>query len=126
MIIWRGWGILVFIFLMVALVGSEWITRAHFGPDYTRQHHWPLAAALAAAALATWIVGSIVNRHEAGDEHGGYGHLHHLYFVPMQWWGGFLALAAVVVYLVGVASPRGAEAAKPPQQQGQVTIIKHR
>lgn len=125
MIIWRGWGILVFIFLMVALVGSEWLTRAHFGPDYTRDHHWPLAAALAAAGLATWVVGSIVNRHEAGDE-GGYGHLHHLYFVPMQWWGGFLALAAVVVYLVGVASPRAADAAKPAPQQGQITIIKHR
>ena len=120
MIIWRGWGILVFIFVMTALLGSEYVARTYLAPDYTKHHHWPMAAALGAAGLACWVVGGIVNRDDEG-----YGNIHHLYFIPMQWWGGLLLLVAGVIFLVGAANPRAAEAAKPPPQ-GQITIIKRR
>ena len=120
MIIWRGWGILVAFFLAAALIGSEYLCRTYLAPDYTKTHHWPMAAALAAAGLASWVIGGIVNRDDQG-----YGNIHHLYFIPMQWWGGLLLLVAGVIFLVGVANPPQAEAAKPPPQ-GQVTIIKRR
>jgi hypothetical protein len=122
MIIWRGWGILVFIFVMSALVASELLSRIYLAPDYAKQHHWPMAAALAVAGLASWIVGGIVNR---DDGSGGYGHLHHLYFISMQWWGGLLLLFAGVMFLVGIANPDKADAAKPPPQD-QVTMTKRR
>jgi hypothetical protein len=122
MIIWRGWGILVFIFVMSALVASEWLSRVYLAPDYAKQHHWPMAAALAAAGVASWIVGCIVNR---DDGNGGYGHLHHLYFISMQWWGGLLLLAGAAIFLVGIANPDNADAANPAPQD-PMTMTKRR
>ena len=61
MIIWTGWGVLVFVFALVALVLAEALSDAAFGAGYYAANSWPKLAAIAVAAVAIWLTGRRLN-----------------------------------------------------------------
>jgi hypothetical protein len=122
MIIWRGYGLLVVFITLGCVVAAEVIATNQFGPNYTRQHHWPLAAGVAAAGVASWLIGARLNGGGTGDESGGYRNVHHLYFIPMQWWGPLLITISFAILLVGSGSPPQADAADAPQHREPIIV----
>lgn len=104
MIIWSGWGFLVAVFVFGASLAMELVTESLTGDDNFHQTQtWPLALALVAAGLATWIVGQYLNArggHTVIDKATGkeltIGGRHRFFFIPMQYWGPALIAVAVL------------------------------
>jgi hypothetical protein len=125
MIIWRGLGILVVFFVTIAVLLAEHLCRVHFGPDYTHQHQWPFAAALAVAGIPSLVIGCVFNGPSEADDSAG--SFHRLYYIPMQWWGGLLLVGGAIVFLVDIASsPKAASVEPPAQDASKIVIIRRK
>jgi hypothetical protein len=104
MIIWRGWGFLVAVFVFGVSLAMELITESATGDrEFYQRHAWPLALAFLIAGAITWFAGTALNARGArtvidkatGREYTIDGR-HSFFFVPMQYWGIVLiALAAL-------------------------------
>jgi hypothetical protein len=104
MIIWKGWGVLVAVFAFGASIAMELITESMTGDDeFYQREAWPLALALVAAGIVTWLVGTRLHARggrvvmdKATGRELTIGGSHTFFFVPMHYWGVLLiALAAV-------------------------------
>jgi hypothetical protein len=108
MIIWRGWGFLVAVFVFGASLAMELVTESLTGDDDLYQAQaWPLALALVAAGIATWFVGKYL--HAQGtrtviDKVTGkeltIGGRHDFFFIPMHYWGPALIALAVLPFVL--------------------------
>lgn len=57
MIIWQGWGFMVAVVVFGSSLLTELATESAFEDDkYYQTHGWPLATALAIAAVITWLL----------------------------------------------------------------------
>lgn len=91
MIIWSGWGFLVFLIVFaVSLLAEVSVESSLHDESYYQSHGWPLAAALICSAVVTWYVGSFLNRRPGRTER------HRFFFLPMQYWAPILMVLAVV------------------------------
>ena len=105
MLIWNGKGYLVAVAAFISALGAEYLSESYFADqNYYQAHGWPLAAALLAAGIISWFLGSYL--HGQGQPHGDrqgdgtgndVGGDDALFFVPMRYWGPILAAAAVAV-----------------------------
>lgn len=106
MIIWRGWGFLVAVFVFGCSLVMELVTESVMRDDtYYQQQAWPLTSAIALAGLLSWFVGSALNRRggrtvvdQATGETLTIGGRHDFFFIPMQYWGPILFGLALAVY----------------------------
>lgn len=108
MLIWRGWGILVFVLglapaLLVQLAGD-----AVLGQGYYVAHRWPKFVALALGAGLVWLLARVLAGRPArvlvdkatGEEvtvSGG----DHLLFVPVRFWPPVILLFGIWLGLFG-------------------------
>jgi hypothetical protein len=101
MIIWSGFGILVFVFAFGCSLAVNLFINPFFGDGYYRTHGWPLALALAVAGALSWKVGNALNGRRGKvfiDKDTGrevvLGPNHTLFFIKMQHWGPILIVLA--------------------------------
>jgi hypothetical protein len=102
MIIWSGFGILVFVFAFGCSLVMNLLMNPLFGDEYFETHAWPLSLALVVAGALSWIVGNALNgrrskmliEKETGREIVLRPN-HTLFFVKMQYWGPILIVLAL-------------------------------
>ena|SRR5689334_11154159 len=100
MIVWSGWGILALLIAAAGGAGGTGIGVALGGA--TDRANPGTAVGLALAAIAIWLVGQRLNRptrafHPQTGQAETNANRHRFFFVPMQYWGPLLGLAAVAV-----------------------------
>lgn len=92
MIIWSGWGFLVFLIVFAVSVLAEVLVESSLRDEsYYQSHGWPLAVALICSAVVTWYVGSFLNRQPGRSDN-----RHRFFFIPMQYWAPILTVLAIV------------------------------
>ncbi|UFS93411.1 hypothetical protein [Nocardia huaxiensis] len=101
MIVWRGWGILVVVFLLVGFFVGQALGKGVDMPEAGA------SVGTLAASVAIWFLGSHLNRPVEGyDQETGqprvYKNAHTLFFIPMQYWVvvGLVYTAANVLHAV--------------------------
>lgn len=108
MIIWKGWGFLVAVFVFGASLAMELVTESMTGDDrFYQAQAWPLAVALFVAGVVTWFVGKhfqgrggrVVIDKATGQELT-IGGSHTFFFVPMHYWGVVLIALAPLPLLL--------------------------
>lgn len=105
MVIWNGKGYLVAVAVFIAALGAEYLSESYFAdPNYYQAHGWPLAAALCAAGVLSWFLGSYLRGKgsrtvidKATGQELTIGGDDALFFIPVRYWGAILAAAAVAV-----------------------------
>jgi hypothetical protein len=108
MIIWRGWGFLVAVFVFGASLAMELITESLTGDDdFYQKEAWPLALAFVVAGIVTWFVGKQLHARGARvviDKATGrelaIGGSHTFFFVPMHYWAVVLIALAVLPFVL--------------------------
>ncbi len=85
MLIWKGAGLLV---LAIGL-GTLVVTQLILGPLY--QQGWAKIVGLGIAGAICWFLGKRLNRHASN---------HHLFFIPMEYWGIVLPVLGVALSFV--------------------------
>ncbi len=108
MLIWNGKGYLIAVAAFISALGAEYLSESYFADqNYYQAHGWPLAAALLAAGIISWFLGSYLHAKgsrtvidKATGQEMTVGGDDALFFVPMRYWGPILAVtaAAVLVY----------------------------
>lgn len=89
MIIWRGAGLLVPVFVVLVFVVMQVGLDGVFGEGTYRGEGWPLWLTVGIASLVVGVFGLAVNRR--GDD-GAQANRHALFFVPVQYWALLLPL----------------------------------
>jgi hypothetical protein len=110
MIIWNGWGFLVAVFVFGAALLCNLAFDAAWGDGYYSNHKWTIGVAMFIAAALSWVVGSRLRERTAqtvidkatGQEMVLDRAKHGLFFIPMHYWGGILALIGVVLCVMEV------------------------
>ncbi len=105
MVIWNGKGYLIAVIVFIAALAAEYLSESYFSDsNYYQAHGWPLAAALLAAGIISWFLGSYLHRKnsrtvidKATGQEMTIGGNDALFFVPMRYWGPILAAIAVAV-----------------------------
>ena len=106
-IIWTGWGILVFIIGLLALVIAQAAANAVFGAGYYEANVWPKVAGAVVAAAVIWLVGRRLNSDPGRtviDKQTGremtLRRRHTFFFIPMEYWAPIvLVLVALVAFV---------------------------
>ena len=102
-IFWRGRGWMVAVLTFVSSLLMELATEAMMKDDtFYQRAAWPLAAALAAAAAAAWVLGTRFNAgapQEPLARFVGSKAPHSLFTVRMERWAFILGAAAIGVVL---------------------------
>src|SRR5690242_3530938 len=105
MIIWRGFGFLVVVIGIGAVVIADAICNLATGNgEFAKAHNWPRCLALLLAAVAVYLIGRHLN-HKPGraviDKATGreiiLKRTHSLFFIPMEYWA--FAFAAISVWI---------------------------
>src|SRR4051794_22056437 len=104
MIIWRGWGILVFIAVFSCSLAANVVANSVGGKGYWETHGWPLACALLVAAAIIWPASVLLGK-EAGrvvvDERTRQRlvlrRAHDFFFIRLKWWTVILASLALLI-----------------------------
>ena len=106
MIIWTGWGILVFVIGLGALVIAQAVANAALGPQYYEHNAWPKIVAAIVAAVAIWLVGVRLNGAPGRvvvDKQTGreitLRRRHTFFFIPMQYWAPIVLVATAALAL---------------------------
>ncbi len=95
MIIWSGWGFLVFLIVFaVSLLAELFVESSLHDQRYYQSHGWPLAAALLCSAVVTWYLGSFLNRQPGRTG------IDRFFFIPMQYWAPILTVLAIVSFVL--------------------------
>jgi hypothetical protein len=108
MIIWRGWGFLVAVFVFGASLAMELITESMTGDDgFYQREAWPLALALVVAGLVTWLVGRTLHARggrvvidKATGRELTIDASHTFFFVPMHYWAVVLIALAPLPFVL--------------------------
>ncbi len=117
MIIWSGHGYLVAVFVFGASFLMELATESAFKDDnFYQREAWPLALALAIAGVLCFLIGIKLNTGgdrrlidpETNEEFVVATENHSLFFLKMQWWGPFLFIIAVIVFIQRMMVANGA------------------
>lgn len=107
MIIWQGFGIMVFVIVFACSLVANLITNAVVGPGYYDSHKWPLAVSLMVSAAVCWFYaqylgrrpGRVVIDKQTGKEFT-INRKHALFFIPMLYWAPILLVAALVLLVL--------------------------
>ena len=93
LVVWRGFGWLVPVFVMAALIVSQLSVDAFYGEGFYTANAWPKQAALALAAVSVGLLGFLVNHvkrkvliDEETGEALGKAPSHSLFFIPIEYW----------------------------------------
>lgn len=90
MIIWSGWGFLVFVIVFaVSLLAELSVESSLHDESYYQSHRWPLAAALVCSAVVTWYLGSFLSGRPGRTGRDRF------FFIPVQHWAPILAVLAI-------------------------------
>jgi hypothetical protein len=106
MIIWKGWGILVFVMAVVALVIAHGIAEAASGnPQYYATHNWVKCLAFLAAAVPVYFIGRNINNKpvrilidKTTKREIVLRREHSLFFIRMEYWA-FILVAIGILHL---------------------------
>lgn len=90
MIVWSGRGFLPLAFLFAGGVLAQWLAEDLLGVPY---QGWPVSAMLVIAGALSFAFGRAWN-------HAGRPAAHTLFWIPLQWWGPLLVIAAVANLVV--------------------------
>jgi hypothetical protein len=108
MIIWTGWGILAPFLLFAGPLGANLLADSYFGEGYYKTHTWVLGAGLFVGGFLSWLVGQwlygrsrqvLVDRATGQEVHVGGSHT--LFFIPMNWIGAIVMIAAIPAGIYG-------------------------
>jgi hypothetical protein len=102
-LIWRGWGILVALLALFALIATELIVDGLYGPGTYGAHagrYAPLG--LLPVALVLWPLGRRLNR--SRGEALRLRSQHSLFFVRMEYWAVILAGASLIALVYSYVS----------------------
>ena len=110
MIIWKGWGILVIVIAVAAIIIIQGVVGAASGdPQFYEVHDWPKGLALLLAAVGVYFVGRYFNNKpgrvmidKATGREFVFRRVHSLFFVRMEYWAFVLAAIGVVLFFVHV------------------------
>jgi hypothetical protein len=101
LIVWRGLGWLVPVFVFAALMLSQLSVDTIYGDGFYTANTWPKQAALIVAAFAVGVLGIYLNHKrrqllidEETGETVGKAPAHSLFFIPVEYW------AVVVLALI--------------------------
>ncbi len=81
MIIWRGWGILVPVVLLLGLATVQLIVDRLFGDGFYTQTKSVQSMAIIGISVAIGLCGFSMNRGRS------YGERHSFFFIPVEYWG---------------------------------------
>jgi hypothetical protein len=107
-IIWKGFGFLVVIFGIGAVIIADVICNLVTGNgEFTKAHNWPVSLSLLLAAVAVYFIGRHLN-HKPGrvmiDKATGreiiLRRTHSLFFIPMEYWA--FVFAAISIWILFV------------------------
>jgi hypothetical protein len=105
MIIWSGFGFLIFILGFGSAIGTELISENLTGDErYYQQHPAMISVAMLSAAILTYLLHLLLSRQKGQvviDKATGQeivlGRSHSLFFIPVKWWPVIFLLIAVIV-----------------------------
>jgi len=101
LVVWRGFGWLVPVFVFGALILTQLAVDAFYGEGFYTANGWPKQAAFIVAAFSVGLLGFFLNHmkrqilidEETGEEVGK-APAHSLFFIPIEYWAVIvLALA---------------------------------
>jgi len=95
----KGWGILVPVFLVGSVFGLASAADAKWGPGYSLLQFWPASVGLAFGGWLCWALG---RKLDADDFCYGEAAPHSLFGLPMHWWGKVAMWAALPVAMCGL------------------------
>jgi hypothetical protein len=106
MIIWQGFGFMVFVIVFGCSLIANLIFDAEAGHGYYDHHKWPFAVSLTVSAGLCWFYakylgkrpGRVVIDKQTGKEFT-IGRRHTLFFIPVLYWAPIL-LACSLILLV--------------------------
>jgi len=113
-LLWKGWGIVTPLVPLATALAVDAAVTPWFGAGYFWEGDWPLPVALALAALIVFVMGHKINSRPGRilidpltDETVELKTVHSLYYIPMQYWGVIILLAAALMYLsnIGLIQP---------------------
>ncbi|SHG56630.1 hypothetical protein [Streptoalloteichus hindustanus] len=107
MLVWTGWGVLVFVLLALGGGGGTGIGVALGGA--TDHANLGTAVGLAVAGVAIWFLGQRLNRpvqgfHPQTGQPVMFRNQHRFFFVPMQYFGPLAGVGAVVAAVIALTS----------------------
>jgi|SRR5882762_6063339 len=105
MIIWKGWGILVVVIVVVCMVVIQGgIGLISGDPNFDKLHHWPFGLALLVSAIPIYFTGLKLNSSPGRvllDPRTGrevvFRRQHSLFFIPFQYWAFIVGAIGLVV-----------------------------
>jgi len=104
MLIWKGMGFLVFVFVLCCSLVTNLVTDFFMGEAYWNEHQWPFGASLLVAALLSWAAGHFLVQRRARvliDKNTGEEVVltpdHSFFFIKMHWWGPILLVVGMIV-----------------------------
>jgi len=107
MIIWKGWGFLVVVITFLIVLAAELISEDLTHNESYYQEHSLLALALLIAGIVNGALGKWLNSRKTKTVINNYSRKeivvpnnHALLFIPMEYWGIILIVAAVIVLAV--------------------------
>ena len=106
-VFWKGAGVLVLVFGIVAALFTNVITSSVFNQNnYFANHAWAQGMALWIAATACWFLGRYLNNRpgrvlvdKATGQEVTLRPNHHLMFIKMQYWGPIFFVIGLGVWL---------------------------
>jgi len=104
MIIYKGLGFLVFVFVVASSLFFNILCCAWLGAEYYDTRKWPLGLSLLVSATACWVVGGRLRKRAprvivdkaTGREMTLVRNQHDLFFIPMHYWGPILAVIGLL------------------------------
>jgi len=109
MLIFRGYGLLVLVFVFGCSLTANLIANKVSGSEaYWEEHMWPVGLAQLCAGGLCWVVGTALHRRrarrlmdpETGEEVV-LAPSHDLFFIKMEYWGIILSVAGVAIFIWG-------------------------
>lgn len=108
MIIWKGWGILAVIIVIVCFLATELICNTLFGSGYYKSSSWVMPFALIIASGLIFFVGTKLNNKPGRvviDKETNQEYIlkstHSLFWIPLQYWSAITAMLAVWIFISG-------------------------
>jgi hypothetical protein len=103
-IIWRRWGIMVFVLVVgLSLAANLIANRVTGSRQYWDEHGWPLAASLMASGVACWLLGLFLEQRLDSESEQNLAARDAFFFISVRWWGPILVGIALVVLITGFA-----------------------
>ena len=106
MIVWRGYGGMVFAVVFVCALVANFLANIYGGKQYWDNHGWPLAASLGFSAVVLWAIDLRLSKipqqtliNETTGERVTLVRQHDFFFIRLHWWPLILAFLAALILL---------------------------